>query len=169
MPGNDKKYERIAAALGTRIAERGHELVFGANSLGLMGTLADAVLAGGGKVTGVVPGNVPSILKGVHPGITSVIKTNDMSDRKRTMLEMADAYVALPGGIGTLDEVTEVICLSQIGIHKKPCILVNLDGFYEPLKEMLAVMGREGFAHPEGYGKLLFSQDLDEIFKFMEE
>lgn len=165
--GNDKVFAEAAKELGTFIAEHGHSLIFGANELGLMGVVADSVLEHGGRVIGVVP-DIPAMLEGLHPHLTECIYTKDMSERKKKMIDMADAYVALPGGIGTLDEITEVVCLSQIGLHHKPCIFVNTAGFYEPVKDIFAMMERTGFAHPEGNGRVLFSDDIEEIGAYLE-
>lgn len=164
--GNDIKYKEAAVRLGEWMARNGHELVFGASDSGLMGAVANAVLDNGGKAIGVVP-DVPIIKKQMHKGLTETILTADMSERKKTMLELADAYIALPGGIGTLDEITEVICLSQLRIHTKPSVLFDLDGYYQPLKELFAMMERAGFAHAEGNGRVLFSSDIEEIESFL--
>ncbi len=164
--GNDDKYMRTAVTLGKWIAENGHELVFGASNAGLMGAVANAVLYNGGKAIGVVP-DVPVIRAQAHKGLTETIFTKDMSERKKVMLELADAYIALPGGIGTLDEITEVICLSQLRIHTKPIVFYDVDGYYEPMMNMFTVAEKEGFAHKEGNGRVLFSDEIEEIASFI--
>ena len=164
--GNDPIYAETAAQLGRWIALNGHELVFGASDSGLMGAVANAVLENGGTVTGVVP-DVPEIRARMHKGLTETILTPDMSERKKTMLELADAYIALPGGIGTLDEITEVICLAQLRIHTKACVLYNVNGYYEPLRQLFETMDTAGFGHIGGNGRVLFSDDLEEIGRFI--
>ena len=165
--GNDPKYVQKAQELGRWIASSGHELVFGASDGGLMGAVAGEVLTGGAKVTGVVP-DVPLIRARMHKGLSEYIFTKDMSERKQKMIELADAFIALPGGIGTLDEITEVLCLGQLRIHTKPSIFYNVDGFYEPLKEMFAVMEQTGFSHAEGNGRVLFAENINEIEEFLQ-
>ena len=119
--GNRPSFTEGAKALGSWIAQNGHTLVYGGSRTGLMGATADAVLAGGGKVIGVIP-DVKLIQERRHPGLTECIETKDMAERKQKMIELADAYVALPGGPGTLDEISEVICLARLGIENKACI-----------------------------------------------
>lgn len=166
--GNDEKYKNTAAELGRWMAENGHELVFGASDSGLMGAVADGVLNAGGVAIGVVP-DVAEIKARMHKGLTKYVYTDTMSERKRQMIELADAFIALPGGIGTIDEITEVICLAQLRLHTKPSILYNIDGYYEPLRDMLRMTEKTGFAHPEGNGRLAFLNNLFDIGKFLSE
>lgn len=160
--GNNEIFIKAAKELGEWMGKNGHNLVFGASNSGLMGAVADAVLENGGQVVGVVP-DVPEIKARMHKGLTDYVFTADMSERKKRMIEMADAYIALPGGIGTLDEITEVICLSQLRIHTKPCIFFNLRGYYEPVYQQFEIMEETGFAHAGGNGKVYFCAELDEI------
>lgn len=164
--GNDEIYMKRAYELGSWIAANGHELVFGASNSGLMGAVANGVLDGGGRVTGVVP-DVPAIKARMHKGLTEYVYAADMSERKKYMIDMSDAFIALPGGIGTLDEITEVICLAQLRIHNKPAILYNIDGYYGALRELFEKMEQAGFAHPEGNGKLAFLDSIEEIESFL--
>lgn len=164
--GNDKIYTEKAYELGEWIARNGYELVFGASDGGLMGAVANGVLENGGRVTGVVP-DVPQIKARMHKKLTEVIYTKDMAERKTKMIEIGDAFIALPGGIGTLDEITEVICLAQLRIHKKPSVFYNIDGYYEPLKEVFRMMEKTEFAHKEGNGRLLFTDSLEELGRFL--
>ena len=133
--GNRPSFTEGAKALGSWIAQNGHTLVYGGSRTGLMGATADAVLAGGGKVIGVIP-DVKLIQERRHPGLTECIETKDMAERKQKMIELADAYVALPGGPGTLDEISEVICLARLGIENKACVLFDTDGYYKDLKKI---------------------------------
>lgn len=160
--GNNEIFLKAAEELGEWIGKNGHNLVFGASDSGLMGVVANAVLENGGKVTGVVP-DVPEIKARMHKGLTDYVFTPDMAERKKKMIELADAFIALPGGIGTLDEITEVVCLSQLRIHTKPCIFYNLRGFYEPVYQQFEIMEETGLAHVEGNGKVYFASELDEI------
>ena len=129
---------------------------------------ADAVLAGGGKVIGVIP-DVKLIQERRHPGLTECIETKDMAERKQKMIELADAYVALPGGPGTLDEISEVICLARLGIENKACVLFDTDGYYQALKKIFEEMVEVGFSEKEDFKRVLVSADLDEIGRFIEQ
>ena len=135
---------------------------------GLMGATADAVLAGGGKVIGVIP-DVKLIQERRHPGLTECIETKDMAERKQKMIELADAYVALPGGPGTLDEISEVICLARLGIENKACVLFDTDGYYQALKKIFEEMVEVGFSEKEDFKRVLVSADLDEVGRFIEQ
>ena len=132
-PGNCKSFSRGAALLGTEIARQGHTLVYGGSQCGLMGVVANAALAAGGRVTGVLP-NIPLIQAGRHPGLTEYLDTETLADRRTAMLHRANACIALPGGLGTLDEITEILALSRLGVNPKPCVFYNIDGFYQPLQ-----------------------------------
>ena len=167
VSGNKEQFEKGARALGTWIGEHGHTLVYGGAQGGLMGIVADAVLEHGGTVTGVLPA-VESIQKRRHPGLTAYIETTDMAERKAKMIELSDAYVALPGGPGTLDEITDVISLARLGIEDKPCVLFDIDGFYQPLKTVFDQMLEVGFAETGAFRKVLISEDLGKISVFLE-
>lgn len=167
VSGNKEQFEKGARALGTWIGEHGHTLVYGGAQGGLMGIVADAVLEHGGTVTGVLPA-VESIQKRRHPGLTAYIETKDIAERKAKMIELSDAYVALPGGPGTLDEITDVISLARLGIEDKPCVLLDIDGFYQPLKTVFDQMLEVGFAEKGDFRKVLISEDLGKIGVFLE-
>lgn len=167
VSGNKEQFEKGARALGTWIGEHGHTLVYGGAQGGLMGIVADAVLEHGGTVTGVLPA-VESIQKRRHAGLTAYIETKDMAERKAKMIELSDAYVALPGGPGTLDEITDVISLARLGIEDKPCVLFDIDGFYQPLKTVFDQMLEVGFAEKGDFRKVLISEDLGKISVFLE-
>ena len=166
--GNRPSFTEGAMALGSWIAQNGHTLVYGGSRTGLMGATADAVLAGGGKVIGVIP-DVKLIQERRHPGLTECIETKDMAERKQKMIELADAYVALPGEPGTLDEISEVICLARLGIENKACVLFDTDGYYQALKKIFEEMVEVGFSEKEDFKRVLVSADLDEIERFIEQ
>ena len=128
----DPRYADAAQALGTELADRGIELVFGGGQVGLMGVLADAALAAGGRVIGVIPVGLFSKEVG-HTGLTELHEVATMHERKQLMYDLADAFIALPGGLGTLDELAEVVTWAQLGLHRKPVALLDVDGFWDPL------------------------------------
>ncbi|NBC28323.1 MAG: TIGR00730 family Rossman fold protein [Bacteroidetes bacterium] len=143
-PGNNPKILYAAEEFGKKIAERGIELVYGGSSLGVMGILANAVMENGGRVTGVIPGNLFS-KEVAHTGITELITVEDMHERKSKMAGLATAFVAMPGGFGTMEELFEIITWNQIGIIQKPVTLLNIDGFYDPLLSMIHQAEHAGF------------------------
>ncbi|MDL2235623.1 TIGR00730 family Rossman fold protein [Christensenellaceae bacterium OttesenSCG-928-L17] len=140
-----QKYYQVAEELGNMLACANCTLVFGGGRKGLMGACADGVIAQGGQVVGVIPAllNQPGI---PHPGIGELIETPTMHVRKDTMEQMADAFISLPGGFGTLEELLEVITLKQLKYHKKPIVILDVDGFYAPLLEQFELGFVEGFA-----------------------
>jgi uncharacterized protein (TIGR00730 family) len=140
----DRKYFDAAEELGRLIARRGIRLVNGAGCLGLMRTVADAVMAEGGSVTGVIPTFM--VEQGWHhTGLTELIEVKDMHERKQKMADISDAAIALPGGCGTLEELLEVITWKQLGLYLKPIVLLNTDGYYDPLLQMLQRAVDENF------------------------
>ena len=142
------EYFTAARELGAEIALRGWHLVYGGTTAGLMGVLADAVLAAGGKVTGVIPGHISE--RGIaHPNLTELIVTADMRERKAIMDQRADAFIAMPGGLGTLEEAFEVLTLKQLQIHSRPIVFLNTRQFYKPLEAFLTHLIDERFAKPE--------------------
>ena len=164
----DRDYYEAAEELGALIAEHGHTLVFGGSRNGLMGAAAHGAAVCGGKVIGVIP-DVKLIQERRHPGLTECIETKDMAERKQKMIELADAYVALPGGPGTLDEISEVICLARLGIENKAGVLFDTDGYYQALKKIFEEMVEVGFSEKEDFKRVLVSADLDEIERFIEQ
>ncbi|MDF1561271.1 MAG: TIGR00730 family Rossman fold protein [Bacteroidales bacterium] len=144
----DNAYLQAAGELGTAFAREGVHAVFGGGGIGLMGILADNMLAAGGKITGVIPEFMIDEGWG-HAGVSDMIVTADMSERKKTIFAMSDAAVALPGGVGTLEELTEVITLKQLGQFNKPIIIVNVNGFYDHLIEFFDYMFRGNFIRLE--------------------
>ena len=146
--GINGRHHEAAATLGAILAEEGVELVFGGARIGLMGVLADAALGAGGRVIGVMPHDL-KWAELAHQGLHELIVVKSMHDRKRVMFERSDAFVALPGGFGTLDETFEIITWKQIGLHDKPIVLVDNDGYWKPLGALLDHVIAEGFARPE--------------------
>jgi uncharacterized protein (TIGR00730 family) len=145
-PGRDPTYAAAAETFGRLLAEAGVRLVYGGGSVGLMGIVARSVLQNGGRVSGIIPQFLKDreVMLDAVPDLTV---TADMHERKRLMFEKADAFVALPGGIGTLEETVEMMTWAQLGRHAKPVLLVNINGFWEPLVQLLAHMDGEGFLH----------------------
>jgi hypothetical protein len=139
----DPQYRDAARALGTLLAQRGIGLVYGAGSVGLMGELADAALASGGRVTGVIPVGLFSREIG-HTGLSELREVGSMHERKQLMYDLSDAFIALPGGLGTLEELAEVATWSQLGLHSKPIVLLDVEEFWEPLVTQLDRMVSAG-------------------------
>jgi uncharacterized protein (TIGR00730 family) len=146
-------YRAAASELGAGLAAAGIDLVFGGGRVGLMGLLADAALAAGGRVTGVIP--VPLCDAEVaHRGVTELVVVTNMHERKRLMAERADAFAVLPGGIGTLDEMFEVLSWRQLKLHEKPIFLVDIGGYWMPLRRLLGHIVEQGFARPGALGSV---------------
>jgi len=143
----DPRYRDAARALGALLARRGVDLVYGGGSVGLMGELADAALGHGGRVTGVIPVGLFAREVG-HTGLTELHEVASMHERKQLMYDLSDAFIALPGGLGTLEELAEVATWSQLGLHSKPVVLLDVDGFWEPLVSQLDRMAAAGLLKP---------------------
>jgi uncharacterized protein (TIGR00730 family) len=142
--GADPAYAQAAAALGRLLAERGIRLVYGGGHVGLMGVLADAALAGGGEVFGVITRALQA-KEVAHDTLTSLTVVDTMHERKAAMADAADAFVMLPGGYGTLEEFFEAVSWTQLGIHDKPCGVLDVAGYYAPLRTLLDEATRQGF------------------------
>ncbi len=134
--GNDQQYRQAAIELGRLMAQHKMALVYGGGSVGLMGVIADSVLESGGQVIGVIPRQLAT-KELLHPGVTEMHVVDDMHTRKAKMSECSDAFIALPGGFGTLEELFEVVSWVQLGIYSKPVGLLNVAGFYDPLLKMV--------------------------------
>lgn len=150
------------------IAEGGHSLVYGGGKIGLMGVVSQAVLDGGGEVIGVIP----EFLNGQdrrRDNCTHMTVTRSMAERKTLMEELADAYIALPGGAGTLEEISEVISLSKLNRHQKPCILFDIHEFYQPLKQMMDRMIEDDFLSKEDLRRVYFADSIEKIRKTINE
>lgn len=167
--GTRPEFEDAAVALGRLVAERGLELVYGGASVGLMGSVADAVLATGGRAIGVIPEAL--VAKEIaHPGLTELRVVASMHERKATMADLADAFVALPGGFGTLEETFEMITWTQLGLHHAPVALYDVGGFFEHLGRFLDHAVAEGFLKPAHRDLVLVDDDparlLDRVARF---
>ncbi|MDQ7859126.1 MAG: TIGR00730 family Rossman fold protein [Armatimonadota bacterium] len=153
-PGLRPVYAEAARTLGYLLVSRGAGLVFGGGRVGLMGVVADAVLAAGGEAVGVIPRAL--VAKEVaHEGLTALHVVDTMHERKALMVDLADGFVALPGGVGTLDELSEVLSWAQLGLHRKPCGVLNVDGYFDALLAMLDRGVADGFIRAEDRAFLL--------------
>jgi uncharacterized protein (TIGR00730 family) len=157
--GGPPEYARAAASLGTAIARDGLTLVYGGGSVGLMGIVADAALAAGGRVIGVIP-RILVERELAHRSLAELVKTGSMQERKSKMAELSDAFIALPGGIGTLDELFEMWTWAQLGLHAKPCALINTAGYYDDLVAFLDRAVADGFLRAETRSLLRVVDDL---------
>ncbi len=164
-PGNDARYLAAAGILGTAIAENGLRLVYGGGTKGIMGAVASAALRAGGKVTGVIPKFLMSkeATDGELAALTDLIVTEDMHQRKHGLFEHSDAFVALPGGIGTLEEIIEIMTWAQLGRHTKPIVLANINHFWDPLTGLLNHMREAGFIHTSNLVKPLVINTAEAI------
>lgn len=160
--GDDPRYAAAADALGRALARQNIGLVFGGGSCGLMGVVARATLAAGGRVTGIIPGFLDQREVALE-GLTELIVVDDMHTRKRLMFERSDAFVALPGGIGTLEELAEQLTWIQLGRHTKPLVIADIAGFWRPLLSLLAHMHNANFIR-EGYDvRYLVAERIDDV------
>ena len=164
--GSRPAYAERAAALGERIAREGLALVYGGGNVGLMGLAADAALAAGGEVIGVIHEQLVT-WEVAHKGVSRLEVVANMHERKMRMFDLADAFVALPGGFGTLDEMFEMLTWRQLGIGDKPCAFLDVDGFYAPLLQMIDRMVAERFLHPEQRADLWHGEDIDAMLEWM--
>ncbi|MBQ2511484.1 MAG: TIGR00730 family Rossman fold protein [Bacteroidales bacterium] len=174
LPHN-KEIVEAAAALGRRIAQEGHTLVYGGSNLGLMGVVSGAALEEGGRVVGVIPNLFSDDI--IHSQrVTELVRVGSMAERKERIMEMCDAFVALPGGIGTIDEVSEVMVMNQLQIYdgqrvldgsyrSKPMILLNIDDYYNPFLEQLRLIKEEGLMRSDA--GLVSAETVEGIFSFL--
>ena len=165
-PGQDPVYSRAADALGRTLARRGIGLVYGGGSVGLMGIVANGALAGGGEVQGVIP-KALARKEIAHEGLTKMHVVPDMHTRKAKMTELADGFIALPGGYGTLEELFEVVTWAQLGLHAKPIALLNAAGYYDGLLNWIDSAVREGFLRPEHRRVILAGTEPDALLDAM--
>jgi uncharacterized protein (TIGR00730 family) len=165
--GDDPVFAENAASLGRFMAEQGINLVYGGGNVGLMGTIAQSVLDHGGYVTGIIPEFLKSREK-LLDDVQETIVVPDMHTRKRLMFEKADAFVALPGGIGTLEELVEQMTWAQLGRHTKPILLLSTNGFWKPLLVLLAHMREQGFIRPGLELNYLVAERIEEVIPMLE-
>ena len=161
--GADPAHAAAARRLGQLLAERGIRLVFGGGRIGLMGVLADAVIAGGGRATGVIPEFLMA-LEVEHEGVDEIVVASSMHERKTRMFELADGFVVLAGGLGTLDEMLEIITWKQLHIHAKPVVVVNTGGYWSTLEDLFRRAIAGGFAHPGVMDLFTVVDTPDEVF-----
>ncbi len=160
--GNDPAYREQAEKLGRWIAENGHTLVYGAGSVGLMGVLADSVLAAGGKVIGVIPQFMVDQGRG-HNGLSQLYVVETMQERKAIMLDLGDCYIAFPGGLGTLEEISEAMTREKLGISPRKSVYYNCFGYYDDLFRMFDKMCEEGFLPEEYMSCVRQARTLEEL------
>jgi uncharacterized protein (TIGR00730 family) len=158
--GARRSYTEAAERLGQALAGRRIGLVYGGGNVGLMGVLADTVIKRGGETIGVIPRHLVD-RELAHRGVSDLRVVDSMHERKALMADLADAFIALPGGYGTLEEFLEAITWSQLGLHAKPCALLNVEGYYDGLLEFFAHAAREGFVRP-GYEHIVIVDDEEE-------
>lgn len=165
--GTNPQYAETARQVGTLLAERNIELVFGGGKVGIMGIIADAVLAGGGRVTGVIPDFLYT-KEIAHAGVSELIVVKTMHERKGIMYERADGIIALPGGFGTLDELFETLTWGQLGLHQKPVGLLNINGYFNQLLGFLDHLHTESFVNLQNRNMLLDDTDIPQLLTKME-
>lgn len=166
-PGNNPVYAERAAQLGARIANDGLELVYGGGNVGLMGIVADAALQAGGRVIGVIPEQLRE-MEVAHLDVTRLEVVGNMHERKMRMFDLAEGFIALPGGFGTLDEMFEMLTWRQLGLGNKPCAFLDVDGFFQPLMQMLDRMVDTRFLHPAQRQDLWHGEGIDTMLAWMQ-
>ena len=164
--GKLEAYRRETEAIAEWIAEEGHELIYGGTVNGLMGVLSETAYKKGVSITGVVP-EYEKISTRIFPNLTNCIRCKDMAERKNQMMELADAFIALPGGPGTLDELSDILCLMRVGAMKKPMVLLDVEGFYQPLKAFFDGMLENGFADEKDFSRVCIAGDMEQLKKYL--
>jgi uncharacterized protein (TIGR00730 family) len=165
QPGRDAAYMDAGRALGRSIASHGLRLVYGGGTRGIMGAVSSGVMSSGGRVTGIIPEFLMDKEASKHSltALTELVVTRDMHERKHRMFEESDAFVTLPGGIGTLEEIVEIMTWGQLGRHRKPMVLANINGFWDPMLELLKHMADQGFIHTAHLVKPLVIDRIEDI------
>jgi uncharacterized protein (TIGR00730 family) len=164
--GRDPGYAAAAGDVGRLLAGRGITIVYGGGHVGMMGLLAEAALQAGGKVIGVIPDGLKR-RELAYANLTQLIVTRTMHERKQQMADLADAFLALPGGFGTFEEFCEIVTWAQLGMHRKPCALLNVKGYYDPMLAMFDHAVREGFIRPVHRGLVLAGDDVQALLASM--
>lgn len=167
--GNDPAFREAAAELGKWMAENGHTLVYGGGKAGMMGVVADGVLDNGGKVIGVTPGFFVDRDE-IHPDITELIVVNNLSERRSEMMKLGDAFIALPGGMGTLDEITEIFANNRLhrfdtASGSKPAILLSVNGYYDTLMALLRNMMDKGYYRQNEYDSIIVADSVEDVVR----
>ena len=166
-PGTHPAFLKAASLLGNSIAKRGHDIVYGGGSIGLMGALADGALTANGVVIGVIP-EFLARREIIHKGLTHIHITPTMHKRKQMMADMADAFIVLPGGYGTLDEMFEILTWAQLGLHDKPVALLNIENYFSPLERFLDDVKAQGFIRAAGRETLISETDIETLLNCVE-
>ncbi|MDX1761420.1 MAG: TIGR00730 family Rossman fold protein [Christiangramia sp.] len=166
--GNDQQIYDTAYEIGKQMAEQEIRLIYGGSKLGLMGQVARGIMDHNGKATGVIPDFLKT-KEVVHESLDELITTQDMHERKLTMNELSDAFIALPGGFGTFEELFEIVTWAQLGLHRKPIGLLNIGGFYDDLIQMLDKMCGKGLLKKDNLDILLVSDNFEELLQMMRE
>lgn len=164
--GKDERYKETTIKLGKWIVNQGYNLIYGGGSAGLMGVIADTVLDEGGEVTGVITHFLAN-REVANPRVKDLYIVETMSERKKIMADHADIFIALPGGPGTLEEITEVISWGILGVHKNPCIFFNFDNYYDNIKKTYDNMVDKGYMEKNARDSILFSDSFEEIENFI--
>jgi hypothetical protein len=165
-PGVEPAYCRAAGELGQMLARRGVTLIYGGGNVGVMGALADGALRAGGKVIGVIPHGLV-IKEAAHGGVTEMRVVDSMHQRKAMMADLSDGFIALPGGLGTLEETFEVVTWAQLGIHHKPCAMLNVAGYYDRLIDFLNFAVEQALIRPEHRETILVDDDPSRLLDRM--
>jgi len=165
-PGNDPAFLEAATRMGASLAQGGHKLVYGGGNVGLMGAVADAALMAGGEVIGVIP-EMLAERELAHDRLTTLHTVLTMHERKFRMAELSDGFIAMPGGIGTLEEIIEIFVWSQLGVHTKPCGILNINGFYDPLLSFLEHMTSAQFLSSGHLAQLQVDSDPESLLSKM--
>lgn len=168
MSGTSPEFEKAADRLGKALATRNINVVYGGGRVGIMGRLADSTLAAGGRVTGVIPEAMVDLELANHD-VTKLHVVGSMHERKALMHDLSDAFIALPGGFGTLDELFEALTWSQLGIHEKPCGLLNVHGYFDSLLEFLDQAESKGFIPPRHRAMLMHAASSDDLLDLFDE
>ena len=156
-------YKTAAHGLGAGLAEHGIRLVYGGGRVGLMGIVADAAMGAGGEVVGIIPEHI-QVMEVEHTGLTELLVVDSMHTRKRMMVDRSDAFVVLPGGMGTLDEMFEVLTWKQLRLHDKPIVIVDVDGYWQPLLGLIEHMIGAGFCRQAHRGLFTVVNSVEEVF-----
>jgi uncharacterized protein (TIGR00730 family) len=160
--GNDPAYEKAARELTRALVKKGIEIVYGGGDVGLMGVVAETALENNGIITGVIPDKLYE-MEVAHTGITKLYRVKDMHERKALMADLSDGFIALPGGVGTLEEMTEVMTWAQIGYHSKPCAFLNTNGYYNHFMSFFDHMEEEGFLYKSLLDQAIVEEDPEKL------
>ena len=166
--GSRQSYSAAAERLGDYMAKNGHTLIYGAGRTGIMGVLSESVLSGGGKAIGVVPDflDKPEM---VSDQLTEKYVVSSMAERKQRMFELGELFIALPGGLGTLEEISDILSWRHLGRHNHHAVFLNIDGFYEPIKEQMRCFVKEGFLPASHFDEVTFANSPEDLFHLVEE